>query len=125
MASYAIRVAPVMRPLLLVIGGTKRKTVVVVGEHDLELRFGWFEARIRYSEIESVDRASWPFIYGLGLRIAPKKTLGLVGTSKDCVAIQLSEGKELKVPFRLWRERIVVSLEEPYTFIEDVRSRLK
>lgn len=124
MAKYPIRILRGLRPLFLLIGATPSRAFVEVDEDGLLLRFGWWSDRIELDEVASVEPTRWRLAYGLGMRIAPKRTLGLVGSTQGAVAIELRGPRVFRVPFKMRFARLVVSFEEPELFVEMVRGRL-
>ncbi|MFQ5595819.1 MAG: hypothetical protein ACE5HA_16860 [Anaerolineae bacterium] len=124
MTTFPIRLDAIWRIPLLLITVTPQRAYVALDDQAITFRFGWLEERIELTEIESVEPMRWRIIYGIGTRIAPGRTLGLVGSWKDVVAIRLRTPRTIKVPFKMDFRRIAASMEEPEVFIEALQARL-
>lgn len=125
MENYPIRLDDIWRALLPLIGVRKSTAFVELDNEALNIRFGWLRERIGLEELSSVEPMKWPFLYGVGLRIAPKKTLGLIGSTQEVVAIKLRAPRQFRVPFKLNVETLAISVESHEQFIEAVQARME
>ena len=121
MTRFEMKVSAVMKPLLALVGARAGKRYVAVDGDRVEIRMGWTKLEVAVGDIASVQETRWPLIYGLGPgRLAPKKTLGVVSSSRGTVRIALRQAIPFKVPFSLERENLVVALDDPKAFIAAV-----
>lgn len=110
-----------LKPLLLLLGATAETSFVDVDEHDVTFRFGSFEERIPRDMIVSAERARWPAWAGIGWRIGPSRTLGLIGALDGTVRVSLNTRVKSRIMvFPVSFESVVVSLEDPDGFVEDL-----
>ncbi len=96
-----------------------------LGAEGVALSFGWWSDTIRYDEIESVEPGDWSWYLGYGMRIGPDKTLGLIGSGRGIVYVNLAGPRTFKVPFTLEHERIALSLNERDRFMDELKTRLQ
>lgn len=122
---YAIRVDPVLRPLLLLGGARASNSFVELSSGGVRFRFGLFDERIPYSELSSVHHGQWSLLHGVGWQRGPKGGLGLIGSTRGVVDVRLRSPRWMRLflmPVR--RDRIYVSLEHPNDFVDELRARL-
>jgi hypothetical protein len=121
-ARFAIRRNVWLRPLLLPFGGTAGRSYVEVEPEGLHLRFGWlFDKRFAFSEIERIERGSWPWWGGLGWRSNLVGRVGLVASYDGIVDIKLKRKRRIWLAFLpLPCDRLSVSLEDPERFLAAV-----
>ena len=124
MSTFPIKMNALLRLPFLIITATKKRAYVALDNEAIEFRLGWFKARIELTDIVGVEPMQWRWYYGYGLRIAPRDTLGLVGSSKGVVAVKLKRSRTFKVPFKIEFQRIAASLEDPEAFMEEIKTRL-
>lgn len=121
---YAIRIDPLWRPVLLLGGATREASYVDLMDDRLRFRFGVFDETVPLEEISQGHHAVWSLLRGIGWRIGPKKSIGLIGSTQGVVEVRFRTPRRLRfffVPMR--RGRIYVSLETPEDFLDNLRSR--
>jgi hypothetical protein len=99
---FAIRRDTLIKPLLLLFGGTASGSFVELGAADLRLRFGpMFDRPFSLDDVESVGLSRWPFWGGLGWRTDFHGRIALVGSFHGVVEIQLREKRRIRfvLPF--------------------------
>lgn len=121
---FPIRLDAIWRIPLLIITVTPGRAYVALDDEAITFRFGRLEERIELTEIEGVEPMRWRIIYGIGARLAPGRTLGLVGSWKNVVAIRLRSPRTIKVPFKMEFRRMAASMEDPEAVIEALQTRL-
>lgn len=125
MNRWNMRLDDVWRLMLPVIGVNRDTAWVELDDEALTFRYGWFEEQVPLAEVEAVEAMSWPWYYGVGLRIAPGRTLGLVGSTQEVVAVGLRRPRSIKVPFEMKFVKIAASIERHQDFIEELQGRLE
>lgn len=125
MTRWNIRLDALWRPLLLIIGARPSTCYVELDDARMLVRFGLFSADVPVAEIHGGRRIKWPLYYGIGVRLAPKQTVGYVGSHHDVVAVRLRRPRRFKVIVPIDRERVAISLEDPKGFLADLRSRIE
>lgn len=125
MQNFPIRLDDVWRLLLPLINVRKSTAFIELDDEALNIRFGWFRERIGLDAIASLTPMKWPFIYGVGLRIAPGRTIGLIGSTQEVVEIRLKEPRKVRVPFKMSVETLAISVESHEQFIEAVQARIE
>lgn len=120
---YAMRLNPVIRPLLALFGGTAAQSFVESSAESLRIRFGWgFDETVPRAEIRGARPRGWSPLRGYGWRLSPGM-VGLVGSGAGVVEIRLRAPRRLRImmiPMRV--ERIAVSLQEPDAFLADLNA---
>ena len=105
------------RPLLALLGGTKRRSYVELTDEELTLSFGFLEETMPRSHVVQAREARWPVWGGVGWRMGPG-TLGLIGALSGIVELELEPPHRTRV---LWipldYHRVFISLEEPAAFL--------
>jgi hypothetical protein len=93
--------------------GARHDSWIAVGERDVEARMGPL-ARIRFprSLIKEVRRLEWPWYFGFGIRIAGRRSVGLVG-DRRVVQVLLSHPVLVRAVVPFWMDRLAVSVAEP------------
>lgn len=124
MKRFYIRVDLPWRPLFLLLGGTANRLLVTLENDGMHLKLGWWKEAIPYADIESVAADKWPFYFGYGMRPAPNRRLGLVGSPRGVVTVKLRQPRTIKVPFEMSAEAFSISFEEPNNFIDSLNARL-
>jgi len=125
MQTFQMRLDDLWRAVLPLIGVRRGTAFVELDNEALNLRFGWLRERIGLDAIASLERMKWPWIYGVGLRIAPRRTLGLIGSTQEVVAIKLKEPRLFRLPFKMKVETLALSMEGHQAFIAAVQARLE
>ena len=121
---FPIRLDGVWRAPLLVIGATPKRAFVEIEGDVISCRYGWWRDRIALADIVSAKPMPWRWYWGIGMRIAPDRTLGLIGSTKGVVVMQLQQERVFKVPFKMRFRHLAVSLEDPDAFMTALRERL-
>src|SRR5690349_7282671 len=100
MARYAIRLDPIWRVPLLIIGATPSRSYVEVSDQTIGVNFGVCHEQVSLSEVADAERRPWPLILGIGVRLGPDG-VAYVGSRKDVVLIKLRSGHPFRVLFSL------------------------
>lgn len=109
-------------PLIAAFGGTRDKSYVEVGESAVTFKFGRFEERIPLDMVDGAKPTRWPTWGGIGWRILPGRVLGLVGALDGTVEVALNTTVKSRIMvFPVTFEKVVVSLEDPDGFLQDLR----
>jgi hypothetical protein len=116
---------PVLRPLLALLGVRSASSWVNLDEAGVTVRMGrWFEEAIPLSEIAAFGPSTWPRWGGYGVKLAPRKGIGVVASTKGVVHIALRQPRRMSVVIMSRSaERLWVSLEEREAFLAEL-SRL-
>jgi hypothetical protein len=125
MERFAIRCDDVWRLYLAAVGVTPASACVEVADEALTFRFGWLEESIPLRDVGGVAAIGWPWFYGVGLRVAPGATLGLVGSTQGVAAVTLARPRPIKVPFTMFFDRVAASFESRAGFVEAVEARVR
>jgi hypothetical protein len=126
MTRYPMRLDPIWRLPLLIIGATPERSYIELDEATLKVHFGRCHETIPLAEIARASTHGWSMLYGIGVRIAPGG-IGYVGSTRGVVQISLKN----EIPFRVlfhWRMNfrgLFVALEDPDTFIRDIEEKLR
>lgn len=123
MSRWTIRLDPVWRPFLLIIGARPSTCWVELGDV-LRVQFGLFSAEVPLTDLHRGRKIKWPLRYGIGVRLAPKKTVGYVGSRHGVVAVRLRGPRRFRVIVPIDRERVAFSLDDPDGFLAALRKRL-
>ena len=115
---FSFRLDPLWRGPLLLIGARRSGAWVDLGEEALQLRFGFFSARIPLADVHGARRIDWPFYYGIGVRLAPRRTIGYIGSQRGVVEVRLRRARRFSVIVPVERERVALSLQAPDAFID-------
>ena len=124
METFEIKRDLAWRIPLLVIGATATRSVAVLKDDGLELRFGVAHLEIPYTNVAELRERDWSWWLGTGIRVAGDKTLGLIGSTHGVVQIALKKPTVRGVLFMRHPRNIAVSLSRPREFIEAVKPRL-
>lgn len=122
---WPIRLDPVWRPVLLLINARPSTCWVEMDEAQLRVRFGLFSASLPLSEVHGGRRIPWPLLWGVGVRIAPKRTVGYIGSLKGVVRLRLKRPRTFLVILPITRERVAFSLEDPKGFLKALADRIE
>jgi hypothetical protein len=124
---YAMRLDPVWRLVLALFVGTPSRSYVEIGEQAVRFRFGWpFDETVPLDQIAGVAPTTWPFLGGIGWRIATRGRIGLIGSLRGVVEVQLRAPRRVRllaIPLRC--RGIVVSLEDPDRFVAALRAAMQ
>jgi hypothetical protein len=121
---HPMRLGPVWRPLLALFGGTPGDSFVDVGPEEVRFRFGFtFDQRIPRAQITGVVPVKHSWWMGIGWKIGPG-VVALIGDSAGVVEVRLRESRRVRLLGIPWRyQRLRVSLQEPDSFISEIRTR--
>jgi hypothetical protein len=116
MQRFMMRLDPAWRPLFWPFGAAQPSSFVEVEEAKVRFKFGYlFDRSVQREEIESAYRRDWPWWMGIGWRSNLRGVIGLIGSTRGVVEVQL-RGKT-----RSWGvfpcDRIAVSVQDPDGFI--------
>ena len=126
-ARYPIRISAVFGLVLRLLKVKKDTAWVELGDDGLHIEYGYVAADVAYDNIEEVAVRHWPTLYGFGLRVGPKRTMGYVAAGGNVVWLVLKEPQPLSLGVRkltLERKQIAVSVADPEAFTEALRLRL-
>ena len=116
-----------LAPLLKLIKVNDSNSYVDLGSDAMVVQFGYIDATIPYSNIDTVEVKSWGLIYGIGLRPGPDESLGYIATAGDAVWVALKEPQDLKAgpgSLTMNRARIALSMEDNDAFAQALEERL-
>lgn len=117
---FPIRIDPLWSAPLLVIAVRRSKAWVELSDDLLRVRFGVWQAEVPVAEVHGASRMEWPLLYGIGVRLAPRRTLGFVGSQSGVVELKLRGEHRFRVPFPIRRERLAVSVEDPDALVDAI-----
>ena len=117
---FPVHIDPWWRPLLLAGGATTGNSYVELTEDHVLFHFGLlFRRSVPRGDVESARIRPWPFWYGVGWRTNFVGLVGLIGSYRGVVEVQLRK------PVRAWGllpcRRITVSLQNPDAFVAVLR----
>jgi hypothetical protein len=123
--TFPLRLDPIWRGPLLIIGVTPSRAHVTVDEDALILRFGLYEERIALANIAGAEEIRWPWYYGIGVKVGAQ-ALGYVGSNKGVVRIKFKAPHPLAVLFKLRMpfSAIALSLRDPAGLIAALQARV-
>lgn len=124
---FPIKIGSLLALPLRIIKVKPEKAWVELREQSLYIEFGYVFAEVPYANVESVDVDAWSWIFGYGLRIATKKTVGYVSARGPVAYLQLKEPQSVKVgpgSFSFEAARLAISLVDPAAFRDALRTRL-
>ena len=112
---YPIRRDAVWRPLLAVFGGISGNAFVEVDDERVRFRFGWlFDETAPRREIVAARRVRWSVLRGIGWRIGPLDSAGLIGSRTGVVEVEFRAPRRVRLAAVPWRvRRIAVSVQDP------------
>ena len=125
MERYQIRIDDVWCFLLYMVGVTKETAAVEIDDGAIIVTFGRISTRIQFDELDAVESMSWPWLYGVGVRIAPSKTLGLLGSTQEVVLLTFRKPKPIKIPFPMKFQRVALSVEGQSSFVAAISTQLE
>lgn len=117
MNRFMMRLDPAWRPLLWVLGGAEPASFVEIDADSVRFKFGYaFDRTVPRSDIEAAALRDWPWWMGIGWRSNLRGLIGLIGSPRGVVEVQL------RTSTRTWGvfpcDRIAVSLQDPEGFVE-------
>jgi hypothetical protein len=108
------------------LGGTASRSYVDVSADGVRIKYGFFDVRIGFDEVESVERGRWPWWGGLGWRSNLVGRIGLVASYSGIVDIELRTRRWVwLVMVPLPCKRVTLSLEDAEGFLAAVSPLLK
>jgi hypothetical protein len=122
---FAIRRSGVWGPLFSVLGMSGKSSFVEIDteRRTLHVKGGiWFEETFQLDEIESVSPSTWPWWGGLGVKLGPGNSVGVVASGEGVVAIKFRRPQLMHVIVSVERPELRVSLEDPDGFMRELRS---
>jgi hypothetical protein len=122
---YPMRLSGIWKPLLALFGGTPSRSYVDLIDDSIRFRFGTFDESFSVSEIKAVERTEVPLIAGVGWKMDFGGSVGLLGSQKGLVKVSLREPRRVRLVFiPVKAKHIVVSLEDPDAFLEDLKAKI-
>ena len=121
---FPVRFANAMRPLGRIFGMPPDDCFV---ELDLEhgafrVKAGiWFDETFSLGRVEDVAPSSWPWWGGLGVKLGPRDSLGVVASTEGVIAIRFKERERMHLIVVVRRQELRVSLEDPDGFMRAMR----
>jgi hypothetical protein len=122
---YPIKIQTGYKTLFSLFGFSPESSYVELEGGALTFHFGTASEVVPLRDVAGVDRARWPFYYGLGAKLGPRGGVAYVGSTDGVVEIALTVPRPMNVwgPFRRAKARAVtVSLEDADGFIDAVRA---
>ena len=116
--TFSLRRDPLWRVPLVLIGAVEATSQVVVREGLLDIRFGFYRARIPAAQVVGATPTPWPLHQGIGIRIGRDRTLALVGSTQGAVRLTLTDKAVSFLGFR--SSSLVLSLDDPEGFVTAV-----
>ena len=122
-----MEVGSFMKSILAMFGANASNRYVTLHENAVEIRMGWLAHHsIPLNAIAKVEITGWPLWFGLGPgRLGPNKTLGIMSSTRGTVLITFRKPYEFKLPFRLWRNGVVVALKDPDKFVTEFEAQIQ
>ncbi|HVJ94358.1 MAG TPA: hypothetical protein VM580_31435 [Labilithrix sp.] len=121
---FALAITPACRVLFAVLGmpGKSSYAEVDAERGTLHVKAGiWFEETFSLGEVSEVVPSSWPWYGGLGVKLGPDNSVGVVGSGKGVVAVRFSRPQTMHVLLTVHRSELRLSLESPDAFARAVR----
>jgi hypothetical protein len=115
MDRFSIRMDPVWRLPLLLIGAMPSNCAVEMSDSDLQFQYGLYKTSIPFGHLVSAKRVSWALWRGIGIRLNFRGAIGLIGSTKGVVELTLSEAAVSFLGVQC--DRVSVSLEDPEGFV--------
>jgi hypothetical protein len=114
-------------PFMRVFGAGPSVSYVDLEVDAFEVRMGpWFKERFPLAEVSALAPSEWPWWGGLGVKTAPRKGIGVVGSSEGVVNVQFKTPQPVRllmVPVKcaqLW-----MSFEDPDGFLRAMSDACK
>lgn len=122
---FALRISPLLVPLLLPIGAVGPRAYARVTEGKLRVVFGLlFDHTFPLEMVEQLTRSSWPWWSGFGLRVALRHRVGLIGAQDGIVAVHFRELQRIRVVIPVQCKDLYLSVVDPDGFIATVSAEL-
>ena len=124
---YYFHLAPLMKPILLPFGATRERSWAEISDEGLRVQFGHlFDQAFPRGQIESAERSSWFWLYGLGVRLGTGGRIGVIGSTENVVRVRFREPQFIHAVFGLHvkGKELYLALEEPDAFVADLRGRI-
>lgn len=114
-----------VKPLLWLFGGTDARSYVELDGDSVHIRFGFlFDERIPIKNIVEVERQHWPMLAGIGWRTNLIDSIAVVGSHSNVVRLEISPRQWMKVLLPVRVKSLYVSVDDPDTFVAEIRSRI-
>ncbi len=124
--TFPILISPLWRPFLRPFGATADRSFAAIEDGELHVQFGrLFDHRFPLDQIEGLGITHWPLWAGIGWRTNFRGTLGLVGTYLNVVEVRFKQPQRVRLLLPLPCRRLVLSLEEPSSFVAALSKRLR
>ncbi|MEZ4521224.1 MAG: hypothetical protein R3A46_06235 [Thermomicrobiales bacterium] len=111
-------------PLLVLLTATESRSWVELRPSCLRVRYGWYQLDIPYDTIKTVKPSDWPWYAGIGWRTNLRSVIGLIGSYRGVVRIDLAPPQPtrlLGIPIKL--SQLYVSLEDAAGFMDALDQR--
>lgn len=122
---FAIRRSGALGPLFTVLGMSGKSSFVDVDAERGTFRVKggiWFDETFALDEVESVSPSTWPWWGGLGVKLGPGNSVGVVVSGEGVVAIRFRRPQPMRVLLVVDRPELRVSLQDPDGFMRELRS---
>ena len=122
---FAIRRSGVWAPVFTVFGMSSKSSFVDldVDRGTFHVKAGiWFDETFALDEVESVSPSTWPWWGGLGVKLGPGSSVGVVASGDGVVAIRFRRPQPMRVLLVVDRPELRVSLEDPDGFMRELRN---
>lgn len=109
----------VLRPLLAVFGVGSGNCWVELDAAGMRVRMGrWFDATVPLVDIAAFGPSVWPAWGGYGVKLVPRRGIGVVASTEGVVHIALRAPRRMSVVIG-WRnaERLWISIEDRDAFL--------
>ncbi len=122
--SFAIRVAPVWRPLLLVAGVTRARASATIGGDTLRVRFGFFDRTYPLASVASVGTRKGSLLTGAGIHADLRGGVFVNGDFGEITELTFREEQRAAIPFPVRFRRLGMTLEDAPAFVAAIRARM-
>ncbi len=122
---FQISRAGPFRWLLSAFSATEARSFIAVEPDALDIRFGFFHQRVARREVKAVRveyrEVPW-YRLGIGWRTNFAGRVGLIGSPKNLVLIELSRPRRMFIGVSVVAKELLVSLDAPDQFVAAVRA---
>ncbi len=116
---FPLATSPALRPILAVLGMSPKSCFAEIDaeRETLLVKAGiWFEETFSLREVAEVVPSRWPWWGGLGVKLGPESSVGVVTAGKGLVAVRFARPQAMHVLIAVHRSELRLSLESPEEF---------